>query len=154
MAVRHATPNLARFNRPQLMIPVTAILLLGMIGDRVQAAACNVPGSHTTIQAAVDDAGCDTVTIGIDAFSESVMIARSLDLSGAGVGMTIVNGSFTVLGASTLVSLDSLTINSGCERPALSVTGGAKVDSIDVVASPAAIGNCPINAIIFSDSFE
>ncbi len=61
------------------------------------AATCNVPSApHPTIQAAVDDIGCAPIVIAAGTYSGSVVIARSVNLTGAGSDQTFVQGQVQV----------------------------------------------------------
>ncbi len=46
------------------------------------AQTCTVPGSHTTIQEAIDDPACATVALATQTYPESIVIRRSLTLAG------------------------------------------------------------------------
>jgi hypothetical protein len=79
---------------------------------------CSVPGDHSTIQAAVDDAACETVNVGAGTYTENVtIISRTLTIQGQGVDMTIVDGNasgsvFSISGGA-VVTLTGLTVTNG-----------------------------------------
>ena len=50
------------------------------------AVTCTVPGSHPTIQAAVNDGSCSTINVAPGTYPENVIIPRSLILNGAQAG--------------------------------------------------------------------
>jgi len=132
-----------------------SVLLLSSVS--AVAAVCNVPsGSHSTIQAAVDDLACTEVVIAADSFAESVSVERSLDFSGDSSATTIVEGRFVVTGASTVVAFDELTIDAGaptaagCFTLALDVSGGAAVTGNNLVVVNADGNAC----VLFADGFE
>lgn len=121
------------------------------------AAVCTVPsGTHPTIQAAVDDAGCTEVTLAAQTFFESVSVDRSLAISGASTATTIVEGRFEVTGAATAIALSEMTIDAaapsvaGCFREALDVSGGAQLTGNALVVVNRDGDAC----LIFGDGFE
>jgi hypothetical protein len=99
-----------------------ALASLGLflrLSTPVKAAAgpCSVPGSHPSIQAAVNDINCDTINVAAGTFNGVVGITRSLAIVGEGPGSTFVDGggggpNFYVSPGLT-VSLESLTIFNG-----------------------------------------
>lgn len=85
-----------------------------------RAANCSVPsGSYGTIQAAIDDGACDTITIAAGTYVENLSIARTVTLVGAGSGSTIIDGdrterAFYITGSSgTTVVISGTTIRNG-----------------------------------------
>jgi pectin methylesterase-like acyl-CoA thioesterase len=77
-----------------------AVLLVAcaLLSTRVAAGTranntCDVPGQYATIQAAVDDAACETIGLGAGTFYENVTISRTVTLQGQGVDQTFVDGS-------------------------------------------------------------
>jgi hypothetical protein len=106
------------------LLPVLA-LVLGLIvvappAARAAGSNCTVNGAggadYTTIQAAVDDTGCTTITVAAGTYREHVAIGRDLSISGAGASSTTVDGThsgrvFTIIGAT--VTLHDLTIANG-----------------------------------------
>ena len=83
----------------------TSLLLVGAAA--VAAVTCNVPGSHATIQAAVDDPSCDTIQVAPGAYPENVVVDRTVEILGS-PGAT-VTGSFTVEAPN--VNIDGFSIN-------------------------------------------
>ena len=71
-------------------LAVTLTLGLMMFGGRKARAAgptCTVPGTYSTIQAAVNDPGCTTINVvAPGSYSESVTIGRPLTLNGPNAG--------------------------------------------------------------------
>jgi len=97
-------------------------VVLAIGGGTTWAATCTVPGTHATIQAAVDDLTCDTIEVDPGIYNESVTIARALTLVGPNSGISgqaargpeaIVTSPATTMnltnGAS--VTIDGFTIN-------------------------------------------
>ncbi|MDX1416920.1 MAG: right-handed parallel beta-helix repeat-containing protein [Candidatus Promineifilaceae bacterium] len=80
-------------------------------------AECSVPGDFSTIQEAVNDANCATISISGGAFHENVIINRQVSIIGQGSANTEVNGGgagsvFTIRSGST-VTLTGLLITNG-----------------------------------------
>jgi hypothetical protein len=86
-------------------------------GGTTWAEPCSVPGDHPTIQAAVNDVGCDPINVAPGNYPENVLIPRSLTLNGAQAGnsyLTRVSGGpleSTVSGVTTVGSSAAITIN-------------------------------------------
>lgn len=91
--------------------------VLAISGGTAWAAPCTVPGSHATIQAAVNDVGCDPINVAPGNYPENVVILRSLTLNGAQAGnsyVTRVSGGpleSTVSGVTTVGSSATITIS-------------------------------------------
>lgn len=144
-----------------MRLPVIAWLFLVALVPNwtidAATAVCTVPSSsYPTIQGAVDDAGCTEIVIAAGTYAEWVSIGRSLSVTGASTGTTIVEGRFDVTGAATDLALNNLTIDAsapsaaGCFREALDVTGGAGVTSNALVVVNGDGDAC----LIFGDGFE
>lgn len=101
---------------------ILAAALVTISATAAHAATCTVPGTHATIQAAVDDLTCDTIEVDPGTYNESVTIARALTLVGPNSGISglavrgpeaIVTSAVTTMnltnGAS--VTIDGFTIN-------------------------------------------
>jgi hypothetical protein len=80
---------------------VVAFATIFMPGEAL-AATCTVPGSHPTIQAAVNDGSCSTINVGPGVYPENVMIPRSLTLNGAQAGNPVAGRTFFGPGESTI----------------------------------------------------
>ena len=64
--------------------------LVALHAGTVEAATCSVPSaSYPTIQAAVDDSTCDTISVASGLYAENVIIPRSLVLSGSQAGQPV-----------------------------------------------------------------
>ncbi|MDQ4005504.1 MAG: hypothetical protein M3135_04265 [Actinomycetota bacterium] len=83
------------------------------------AAPCSIPGTHATIQAALNDPSCDPIDVAAGTFNENVSISRSVRITGAGTTATVLrglDGDATVDitdGAPYAVTLEALTITGG-----------------------------------------
>ena len=136
------------------VIAVAAIVLVAMTSPAF-AQTCTVPGSHATIQEAIDDPACATVNLAAQTYPESIVIRRSLTLAGPGAGGAVVQGLVLMTGSGTQVTLNDLKVENGCAPDALRASGGAKLtgDNLQVERSTAL--PCPATAdTIFTDGFE
>jgi hypothetical protein len=97
-------------------------LVLALVGTASPAFAqsCSVPGTHATIQLAIDaGAGvCDTITVSSGTFNENLTIGRSLTLNGMGKSSTTIDGSsgtrvITITGPSITVNMSNLRVTGG-----------------------------------------
>ena len=129
------------------------ILLLGGLASPALAGVCTVPGSHATIQEAIDDPACTTINLAVQTYPESINIPRSLILAGPGGGGAIVEGLVRVVGAGTVVDLNDLAVQNGCLENAMLVLGGAEVNGTNLTVERSAALPCP-PSFIFSDGFE
>lgn len=55
---------------------------------------CNVPADYATIQAAVDAVGCTTVKVAPGSYTESVSVARAVNIKGAKSGVNVNSRTF------------------------------------------------------------
>ncbi|MDQ4005503.1 MAG: hypothetical protein M3135_04260, partial [Actinomycetota bacterium] len=76
-------------------IRVLPVLILALwVAPPVRAAApCSVPGTHATIQAAIDDSSCNPIDVAAGTFDENIELGRSVEIIGAGTGSTIIDGT-------------------------------------------------------------
>ena len=133
--------RLIRSTRPLLL---AAVMLVGV--TPAGAATCNVPSAtHTDIQTAVDDIGCAPIVIAAGTFIESVMIARSVNLTGAGSGQTFIQGQVQI--SDGTVHLAGIHLSAAGE--ALWVHSGAEVSGFDLV-----VVSGLVETPIFTDGFE
>ena len=110
------------------------------------AATCSVPSSAIpTIQAAVDDVGCDPIVVAAGTYAEAPVIARSLTLNGAGSGQSYIQGQVEV--SAGTVSLNGLNISAADE--ALWTHSGAEVSGFDLE-----VVNGFAEPPLFADGFE
>lgn len=108
-------------------LAILAGLMTGLPAHPAQAAFCTVDpgggGTYTTIQDAVDDAGCTAIGIFPGTYVENVSILRDVAISGAGQANTFVDGNLAgsvfVIDAGATVVIANLTMLNG-----LAVSGG------------------------------
>jgi hypothetical protein len=113
-------------------------------------------GPYPTIQSAVDNPACTDIVLAAQSFEESVSISRDLELRGASSSTTVIEGQLTVLGGTTQVALEDLTIDgsasgvAGSFTEALLVEGGAEVNGQGIVV----LNSATDLLAIFADGFE
>jgi nitrous oxidase accessory protein NosD len=83
----------------------------------VAAGECTVGQGYTTIQAAVDDAQCNSIFVPAGAYAETVVVHRDLSIVGAGADLTVVDGKGA--GSVFFIMEDATVLLSG-----LTITGG------------------------------
>ena len=133
--------------------------LFDVPGARGGTTTCDVPGDFPTLQAAVDDEACTEVVVAAGLYPETVDIARSLTLRGAGVANSTVEGRLRITGSGAEIALFDLTIDAsgpsavGCYPQALLVAGGAEVSALDVAVLNSQAGQAPV-CPLFDDGFE
>lgn len=115
---------------------------------------CPVPSvEHATIQGAIDDLTCASIVLNAESYTESIRIARSLSISGAGSTVSTVDGRVWINGTTFQVNLNALGIRNGCPSIGLQVSSGARVNTSDVTIGSASVPCAPF-APIFEDGFE
>jgi hypothetical protein len=81
-------------------------------------AICTVPGTHSTIQAAVDDPSCSNINVGLGTYDEQVTVTRSnVTITGSGQGATTIRP--------TAVSATTSSLFSGAPIAAIVLVDGA-----------------------------
>ena len=148
--------------------PWRAIVLLAVFAsaslEPAGAQTCTVPGTHATIQGAIDDPACTTINLSAQSYPESINIQRSLTLAGpapsggnggenTGGGGAVVEGLVRVVGAGTLVNTSDLAVRNGCPLNALLVLGGAQTNGMNLTVERSAALPCPAS-LVFADGFE
>ena len=67
-----------------------AFTVAGLIaGPALHGATCTVPTDHATIQSAVNDAGCETISVLPRLYNENVTINRPVTINGAQAGQAV-----------------------------------------------------------------
>lgn len=87
------------------------VAALTLVGGTAKAAVggptCNVPTDYSTIQAAVNAPGCATINVTAGTYTEQLVIARNLTITGAGSGTTTIKAPAALTndpdGAKTIV---------------------------------------------------
>lgn len=119
------------------------------------AGVCSVPGSHPTIQEAIDDPSCTAIDVADQSYAESILVYRTLTISGPGAGTAILEGGVEARGSGTVVNLTDLEVRNGCQPEALVTVSGARIDGdgLKVVRSTS-LPCPPVLAEVFLDGFE
>ncbi len=111
--------------RPILAIGMAVIALLMMLTllarpIRPALAAppnCTVPGDSVTIQGAIDNPACTSVTVATGVYTENIVITRSLTLQSVNALATTINGGgvgkVISISNTTGVTIEGFTITSG-----------------------------------------
>ncbi len=142
------------FSGSRLVI-TSLVLTLAALAPPLHAQTCSVPGTHATIQEAIDDPACVLITLSAQTYAESIVIARSLDLAGPAAGGAIVQGLVLMVGSGTEVGLQDLRVENGCVPNALKTTSGATMTGTNLEVECSAAFPCPQTAdSIFADGFE
>ena len=117
------------------------------------ATDCPVPGSHATLQAAVDDVACTSISFSAGAHTGSATITRSLLIRGPLSGQATLLGRLDVTAGSVdivdLVVDGSGTSLGDCAGEVIRARGAARVAGRNLVVVRGA-ANCGV----FSDGFE
>jgi hypothetical protein len=129
------------------------VCLLAAGASPVAAGVCTVPGTHASIQAAIDDPACTQVDLAAQTYDESIHVPRSLTLAGPGAGGAVVEGLAQVVGAGTTVTFADLAVRNGCDVASLRVLGGAQVSGSNLEVEHSEALPCPPSTI-FEDGFE
>jgi hypothetical protein len=115
------------------------------VSTRAQS-ICDVPGDYGTIQAAVDDAACDTIHLGAGTFYEGVTITRTVTIQGQGTDQTYHEGSgegsVFFIQESGVVTLTGMTI----QNTSTSFAGGILNDGAVTVTNCTLSGNLALFA--------
>lgn len=99
----------------------------------VQAAACSVPSTaYSTVQAAINDPTCATISLATGTYSEQLRVNRSLTIRGAGRSATILDGGgsgrpLTIRGTETRLHIHNLRITNGVASLGPRAGGGVLV---------------------------
>ncbi len=133
---------------------VSLSFLLVFAAGAAHSQTCSVPGTHLSIEAAVDDLSCLEIDLEAETYLESVVLERTLTLRGpAGEGaQTLIEGTVDVRTEGTVVTLRDLTIQNSCTPAAFTVSSGALVDALDVDIVSDETRGCP--QLLFADGFE
>lgn len=137
---------MVKSTRISAVIILVAVVIVAGVSTPAMAATCNVPsGSHPDIQTAVDDIGCAPIIIAAGTYAGTVVIARTVNLTGAGSDQTYLQGQVQV--TSGTVHLSGLHITAPAD--ALWAHSGAEVSGFDLV-----VLNGDSEPPLFADGFE
>ena len=74
-------------------LPLALVFIVWISAQPAAGAACAVPGTYATIQAAANDANCDLINIAAGTYHENLVLTRTVSLQGAGRDVTIIDGN-------------------------------------------------------------
>lgn len=129
------------------------VLSVACLGQASDAGTCAVPGTHNSINSAINDSGCTEVALGQLVYNESVDITRSIDLLGPQTGRAEIRGPVRLAGQATAVRLERLLfVETACSGQALIAEAGAQIEAfeIDVVFDP----DAACFDVLFLNGFE
>ena len=133
----------------------SGLLILLVAAAPVAAGTCDVPGTHATIQEAVDDPSCDLVDLPEGTSSESIDVRRSVTIRGPATGVAILAGAVHAAGEGTVLQLVDLGVRNGCPHVSVRSSSGARLLGDRLRVDRSLAFPCPASASeIFSDGFE
>lgn len=122
-----------------------------------RAQLCNVPAGVPTLQLAVSNPTCAQVVLAAGSYDESVVVSRTLTITGAGTASTELRRPLVVTGTGTAVTAGGFAIDIGgaCYPASLVVKNGARVvvpagNTLPIRADSVPSAPCPL----FDDDFE
>lgn len=121
-------------------IPFALSSLTTGIAFAETAAACSVPGTYATIQAAIDDVACTEINVAANTYQENLTIGRDVTINGAvnadNEPETFIDGqqlqSTVIIQLAAVVQLNNLVIQNGNARSLANGTGGG----INIIGVP------------------
>ena len=117
---------------------------------------CLVPGTYASLQQAVDDPSCTAIQLGAQTFNESVLVQRTVAITGDASGSSKIAGSFAAAGSGAVVTLSALEVANGCPQT-LTAQNGAQIVTGTVVSTHSSALGCsvgPAGGRVFRDGFE
>ena len=135
-----------------IALPLGIAFLL--TGAPSQATNCSVPGTYSIIQDALDDPNCTRIELENRVYVESIVLSRSVYLTGPYLDVAEIRGQIEVTGATTTATLADLIIKSSCKPETLLVSDGAQVEGERIRVSNYESEPCPLPLRIFKDGFE
>jgi hypothetical protein len=150
---------------PQIRVALALTAgVFALTATHAWSATCSVPADHATIQSAVDDPNCTSVSVAAGIYNENVTISRSVTVNGAqagqdfavrtsaGLAESVVRGASSVganpvfLVSAANVMIDGFTIQDA-------VTAGAAIGvQIKTTGSDAVLMNNIFDGISSSDA--
>ena len=133
---------------------VAVAVLAGSFATSVYA-ECSVPGTHTSIQDAVDDTACSSIILAAQDYQEAVEVRRTLEIRGPSGGGAVVKGRLVSMGGGVQLQLVNLAVHTGCDA-GIQVTAGATMVGEAVTALKSFVSfPCPaLPSEVFQDGFE
>lgn len=140
----------AKFRRHALIFLALTLAIVPLVA---LGGNCMVPGTHDSIQAAVDDPDCSDIELDNRNYLELLVIDRSLTLSGPMGGSATIVGQVQVTGATTLVTLSDFRVKGGCPDGVLRVTGGGQTTAAAIQVVFDSASGCDMS-VFFRNGFE
>jgi len=137
---------------PKALLVITLVGVVG-ISKETMASSCAVPGSHSSIQTAVDDPSCSDIQLASQPYDEILEINRSLQLAGPVSGNSEIRGRVVIGQAGTSVTLSNLGVHGACTGGVVRVTGGAQLAATMLRVTWNGSVLCAAE-LIFRDGFE
>ena len=95
-------------------------------GPAKAATTCQVgiAGGYTTVQAAVDDANCTTVSVNAGIYPEHVVVRRAVIIQGGSASTSVITGGLEIGGGADSTSIYNLQLTgpSGVVRNGIDIT--------------------------------
>ena len=134
---------------------VVLIAILALAPGVSFAVDCTVPdGSYPTVQSAINDVTCTTINLSDQSYPESILIYRSVTIAGP-PGLADIAGFVKVQGGSTVVQMNNVMVQNGCQPLAFEVMTGSQFDSTRLEVIYQAGDPCPeLEVTLFADGFE
>lgn len=151
----YAKGTCRRLRAPTVLKARVLFVLLVLGASQIAMAGdCTIPGSHPTIQAAIDDHLCTEITLAAQTtYTEHLHINRSLQLGGPPEGGATVQGQINLTGPMTVALLTNFRIESGCSSGTLRVSDGAQMNGSGLHMLFSQLFPC-IADLFISDGFE
>lgn len=144
-----------RMHQPGLLWPTfgVALALLASNAASAQGGTCTVPGTHPTIQEAIDNDTCTTISLPQSYYAESIEIDRDLNIEGNPSGVSLLGGRMSIVGDAS-VDTENFEILSSCTGALVTIEGTASFQSEDFAAAQGGVHGCPELGLLFADGFE
>lgn len=110
-----------------------AVLLSGLVPSPGIAGMCSVPGTHTTLQVAIDDGQCSSIELTESSYFASATVQRGVEIFGSAPNGTRILGTLEILTGGE-VDLSDLTVDSGGATTAILATAGGRISTTNVLA--------------------
>jgi len=83
-------------HRPLLSISIVVVIILATVPPSAAQLVCSVPGTHSSIQSAVNDRQCAIISLSVQTYRESVQIFRTVEI-GAPPQRAVIEGLLSVI---------------------------------------------------------
>lgn len=128
-------------------------MVVAGLAVEARAGACSVPGSHSSIQFAIDDVECTEIALAEQEYFENLEIHRSVALIGPGGSIATLAGQVLLTGNATVATLAHIGVISQCAGGSVRILGGAQVRMLGSEIHYSSRVTCSTGPI-FADGFE